>query len=364
MAVPAGHPGSIMIKIAICGYGYWGTNLLRVFFQNRNFEVVAVAERRPGPCENLKRHYPGITIYDDALAAIDHPGVDAVVIATPVASHYALAKYAIDRGKHVLVEKPICSSSDEAAYLVAAAERANVILMVDHTFVFHPVVRKLSEMARAGGLGHVSYYDSLRINLGLFQPDVNVLWDLAPHDLSIIDHLFGEEPVYVEATGYCHLNPDIPDIAYVTMHFPSRMVAHLNLSWMSPVKARRIAVGGTAKMAVWDDLDREEPLRLYDSGISVRAQEERDVVIPGYRIGDVYAPRMTGSEPLAAVAEHFHNVITGKEKSIMDGRKGMNIVRILEAAQRTLDGSLKTVNAHYTTGTLHGRDPNLRAAKA
>ena len=171
---------------------------------------------------------------------------------------------------------------------------------------------------KAGAFGHVSYYDSQRINLGLFQADVNVLWDLAPHDLSIIDHLFGEEPIYIEASGYCHLNPDVPDIAYVTMHFPSRMVAHLNLSWMSPVKVRRTVIGGTAKMAIWDDLERDEPIRLYDSGINVLPEEQREVIIPGYRIGDVYSPRLPVGEPLVAIAEHFHNVITGKEK-VTDG---------------------------------------------
>ena len=312
----------IMINVALCGFGYWGRNLLRVFSQHKNFAVVAVADMRAPQREVLAKIAPGVSVYESAEEAIQDGRVEAVVIATPVGSHYPLARLALEKGKHVMVEKPICATSEQAAELTALAERNGVTLMVDHTFLFHPVVRKFKELLETDTFGTISYYDSLRVNLGLFQPDVNVLWDLAPHDLSIIDYLFDEEPVHIEASGYSHVNGHLCDIAYVTLHFPSRIVAHLNLSWMSPVKVRRIAVGGSKKMVVWDDLDRDEPLRIYDSGITIQPQQYRDAIIPGYRIGDVYAPRLPSSEALIGVADHFHAVISGQEKSIMDGPKG------------------------------------------
>ena len=345
-----------MIKMAVCGFGYWGPNLLRNFSENAGFQVVAVADGRADRRAMAMKRNPSLRVMEDAFEAIDDPEIQAVAIATPVASHYPLVKRALEKGKHVLVEKPMCASADQAEELVEIAERNGVVLMVDHTFLFHPAVRKLGELVHSGSLGAISYYDGLRVNLGLFQPDVNVLWDLAPHDLSIINYLFGQDPIHVQANGYCHLNPRLPDIAYLTLHFPSRMVAHLNLSWMSPVKVRRTAVGGSAKMVVWDDLDREEPIRIYDSGISSLSEENRQVIIPGYRIGDVHAPRLPAGEPLAMVVEHFRKVIAGEEASIMDGRKGLQVVRTLEWAQRAMDSSLADINVHYTTSRPLGRE--------
>jgi predicted dehydrogenase len=344
-----------MINVAVCGFGYWGPNLVRNLREHGGFRVVAIAERDPTKRETVRRHYPDVTVCDDAAEAIDHNDAEAVVIVTPIASHYSLAKRALERGRHVLVEKPLCDNVDRAVDLVKMAADRELVLMVDHTFLFHPAVQKLRELVTARTLGRVSYYDCLRVNLGLFQPDVNVLWDLAPHDLSIIDYLFEENPIHVEASGYCHLNPRLPDIAYITLHFPSRLVAHLNLSWMSPVKVRRIAIGGTSKMAVWDDMDKEEPIRIYDSGISVHAQEERNVVMPSYRIGDVHAPRLPGSEALAGVVEHFFGVIRKETKSVMDGDMGLRIVRTMDWAQRALDASLASVDAHYTAQVPFGR---------
>ncbi len=336
-----------MINVAICGYGYWGRNLLRTFAQHQDFTVIAVADSSATQRDVLTKNFPTISVYNSAEEAINDKRIEAIVIATPVASHYALALQALDMGKHVLVEKPMCATSEQAAELAALAERKGLTLMVDHTFLFHPIVQKLKDLIAADTFGHVSYYDSLRVNLGLFQPDVNVLWDLAPHDLSIVDYLFDEDPVHVEASGYCHINDQLPDIAYVTLHFPSRSVVHLNLSWMSPVKARRIAIGGSKKMAVWDDMERDEPLRIYDSGITAQRQEDRMIYIPGYRIGDVHAPRIPVREALVGVAGHFYDVITKREQSVMDGRKGEKILRTLEMAQRALDANLKAINAGY-----------------
>lgn len=332
-----------MLNIVLCGAGYWGRNLLRVLQQNPGFHVRCVADRSEEAREAARRIAPGIRVVADAEAAIDEPGIDAVMIATPVATHHRLGQLALDRARHVMIEKPLCASAAEASDLVSRARLGGRTLMVDHTFLFHPAVRHLGAMLDRGDLGRVSYYDSQRINLGIFQPDVNVLWDLAPHDLAILDTLFGEEAVHVEASGYCHVNPALPDLAFITLHYPSGRVAHLNLSWMSPVKQRRIAVGGSARMAVWDDLNRDEPLKIYESGITVLPQNRREVIVPGYRVGDVSSPRLANREPLADAVEHFRRVILGEEACLSPGEQGLRIVRTLERAQSALDRSLGEV---------------------
>lgn len=329
-----------MIRIALCGMGYWGRNLFRVLSTNPGLRLEAVVDARAEAIEPLRAAHPAILFGTDLGAALARRDIDAVVIATPVSSHYDLARRALEAGKHVLVEKPVCATEGEAADLVGRSDAAGRVLMVDHTFLFHPAVRKLRELMDSDTLGHVSYYDSQRINLGLFQPDVNVLWDLAPHDLSILDSLFGTEPLAVEASGYCHINAGSPDIAYVTLHYRGAMVAHLNLSWMSPVKMRRVAVGGSDKMVVWDDLNRDEPFKIYDSGISILPEHKRQMILPSYRIGSVNSPRLARAEPLADMVEHFRRVILGEERSISDARQGLRIVRTLERAQAAIDLSL------------------------
>jgi predicted dehydrogenase len=331
---------SLLINVGICGLGYWGPNLLRNFAANPNFRPVAIAERREVYRTNAAILDPNLRVYEDAADLIDDPEIDAVAIATPVSSHFELARRALARFKHVLVEKPMCASVAEGEELVALAKRTRRTLMVDHTYLFHGAVQKLRELKKSGALGVVSYFDSVRINLGLFQPDMNVLWDLAPHDYSIMDHLFGEEPIHLEASGYCHLNPHLPDIAYITMHFPSQMIAHFHLSWMSPVKVRRIAIGGTNQMAVWDDLNQDEKLKIYDSGIEIQPEAERRTLVPSYRIGDVLSPRISNHEPLTAVVEHFCRGITREEASPLSGQHGLRIVRLLERTQTALDASL------------------------
>lgn len=342
-----------MIKVGICGFGYWGPNLLRVFQANPGWIAAAVSDMREERRQRATRINPGVRPYEAAEELIADPTIDAVAIATPVDTHYPLARQALGRGKHVLVEKPLCRSAAEGQELVELAERSRLTLMVDHTYLFHPVVEMLRRLKRDGALGTVSYYDSLRVNLGLFQPDVNVLWDLAPHDFSIMDCLFDEEPVHVEASGYCHLNEGIPDIAYVTVHFRSPVIAHFNLSWMSPAKTRRISLGGSKLMAIWDDLNRDEPLKLYDSGISRQPEDQRNIITPNYRIGDIHSPRVDlQAEPLAGVVEHFRRVIAGKEAPIIGGRRGLRIVGMLETAQQSLARSLAmTAQLRMTSGS-------------
>ena len=334
-----------MIRIGVIGYGYWGPNLVRNFIANGEFEVRVVADPDPAARVALGRRFPGILALADASELISRDDIDAVAVATPVATHYELAADALRKGKHTLVEKPLCMTAEEASDLVALAKRQGVVLLVDHVFVFHNAVRKLKELMQNGSIGKVSYYDSLRVNLGLFQPDVNVLWDLAPHDFAIMNYLFLEEPEHVEATGYCHVNPHLPDIVYVTAHYKSHMIAHLNLSWMSPVKVRRIAVGGNKQMVVWDDLNLEERIKIYDSGVEFRPESERLAIVPSYRIGDISSPRIAQREALAAVVEEFARVIHDKTDSIIDGAQGVRVVRMLERTQAALDRSLQTARS-------------------
>jgi predicted dehydrogenase len=332
-----------MIRVGICGFGYWGPNLYRNFGASPNFEVTAVSDPLADCREKARRLNGQLALFADARELIDSGKCDAVAIATPVAMHYQQAAYALRKKKHVLVEKPLCANSEEAGELVALAQRERLTLLVDHVFLFHNAVRELKRLAASGAIGTISYYDSLRVNLGLFQPDVNVLWDLAPHDFAIMNYLFDEEPVHFEATGYCHVNQDLPDIVYVTAHYRSHMIAHLNLSWMSPVKVRRIAVGGSKQMVVWDDLNPEERIKIYNSGVDFRPQSERLAIVPSYRIGDIVSPRIVQREALGAVVEEFAKAITERSSSIIDGREGARVVRMLEQAQAALQATLRKV---------------------
>lgn len=330
-----------MRKVGLIGFGYWGTNLFRNLSTSPAFELAAVADASAARRAALQQLYPSGRILESADDIIADKSIDAVVIATPVGTHFDLARKAMLAGKHVLTEKPMCASVAQAEELVDLAARQGVVLMVDHTFLFTGAVQRIGEIVRAGELGRICYYDSMRVNLGLFQPDVDVLWDLAPHDLSILDYLIDEEPIHIEASGYCHVNQHLPDIVYLTLHYASPIVAHLNLSWMSPVKVRRTAIGGTDKMIVWDDLNREETVKVYNSGIQIQAEDQRQVIIPEYRIGDIQSPRLENREALSSVIRHFADVIDGKAQSIMSGDRGLRIVRILEASRKILDESLQ-----------------------
>ena len=334
-----------MIRVGLIGYGYWGPNLLRNFAMSPQFLTTAVAERKAEARERLARAYPAVQLFEDASEVLARSDVDAVVVATPLETHFALAREALARGKHVLVEKPISTSAAEAEELIALAERVDRVLMVDHTFLFTGAVRTIREINASGALGKICYFDSMRVNLGLFQPDMNCLWDLAPHDLSVIDHILQDDIIAVEASGYCHVNPNMPDMVYLTLHYANDVIAHFNLSWMSPVKVRRFAIGGTRQMLIWDDLDQDQKIRIYNTGIEFHPDSERATIIPEYRIGDIYSPRVPQREALAGVVEHFGNVIGRKEPSIMDGERALKVVRILEQAQQRLEASLAAVTA-------------------
>lgn len=333
------------IRVGLIGYGYWGPNLLRNFAANPAFRVVALAERRGDARARAARAFPELITVADADELLAMPDLDAVIIASPVATHFRFAEAALRSGKHVLVEKPMCAKVSEAEELVALAARQGLTLMVDHTFLFTGAVQTIADVVKTGRLGKICYFDSMRVNLGLFQTDVNCLWDLAPHDLSIIDHFMDDAVVGIDVTGYCHVNNGLPDMVYMTLHYAHDAVAHFNLSWMSPMKVRRFVIGGTKQMLMWDDLDQDQKIRIYDSGVEFRPEEQRSVIVPDYRVGDIYSPRIPRTEALAGVVAHFAKVIRGEEKSIMDGNSGLKVVRVLEQAQSILDKNLAALTS-------------------
>jgi predicted dehydrogenase len=340
------------IGIGFLGYGYWGPNLVRNFWVNPGCQVVAVSDPRPNMRKAVIETFPRVDTYADSDDLLARKDIDAVVIATPVATHYPLACKALDRGKHVLIEKPMCQSTAEAEDLIERARRYERVLMVDHTFLFTGAVQTIARIIRRGELGRICYFDTMRVNLGLFQPDVNCLWDLAPHDLSIVDYLIEDEVVAIDATGYCHVKNGIPDMVFMTLHYASDWVFHLNLSWMSPVKIRRTTIGGTSKMLIWDDLDQDQKIKIYDHGIEIHGDEERSLIVPEYRIGDIHSPRVPlNEEALAGVADHFIKVIVGEVQCIMDGSKGLRVVQLLEVAQRQLDKSFAHIAAQRAAAT-------------
>ena len=326
-----------MIRVGVIGYGYWGPNLVRNFSECHATEVVAVADRRELRLGEARRRHPGIRTMESADELIHAADIDAVAIATPVATHAALALSALKAGKHVLVEKPLAASVAEAEAVVAEAERRGLTLLVDHTFVYTPAVRRIRSLIDEGELGDIYYYDSVRINLGLFQHDVNVLWDLAVHDLSIMDYVLGRQPVAVSATGMSHVPGAPEDVAYLTMFFEGTTLGHVHASWLAPVKVRRTLIGGSRRMIVFDDLEGSEKVKVYDRGISVNPSPENVYqMLVGYRAGDMWAPQLPVAEALQFEVQHFADCITTGRTPTTDGRAGLRMVRLLEAATASL----------------------------
>lgn len=325
-----------MRGIAIIGYGYWGPKLVRNFAHSGAFSKVTVVEQDPVRLDRAIRENPGVIGTLGLASVLEDPGTIAVAIATPVASHYSLAKSALLAGKHVLVEKPLTTDPIEAVELVELAARQGLVLGVDHTYVYHPAVQKIRELVASGELGRLAYIDSSRINLGLFQHDVNVLWDLAVHDLAIINTLTAERPSAVQAIGVAHFAQDIENIGILVLRYPSGLFAHINCSWVSPVKIRHMLIGGDRKMVVYDDLDGNEPIKIYDSGVLARNDDERKRLLYEYRAGDVFSPRIPQREALAQIVSDFDQAISSGTPMKSDGRFGADTVRILDAAQRSV----------------------------
>jgi len=324
-----------MIKLGIVGYGYWGPNIVRNFLAQPDCQVVAVCDKNPAALARVASRHPGVRAITDVHEIVNSSEIDAVAIVTPVSWHYPLAKKALENGKHVFIEKPFTATSAEAEELIEIAERKNLQIMVDHTFLFTGAVRKMKQLIDEGALGPLYYYDSTRVNLGLFQHDVNVLWDLAPHDLAIMDYLIGLKPELVVATGRAHVNT-LEDVAYLTIYFPGSVIAHINVNWLSPVKVRTTLVGGQRKMLVWNDLDPTEKIRVYDKGADVRTEQGVHQLLVSYRSGDMWAPKIEELEALQLESRYFLDCVANGTRPFNDGHAGLRVVKLLEAAEQSL----------------------------
>ena len=329
------------MNFGVIGYGYWGPNIVRNLTTIEGSKVLTIADLDPSAQERARKAYPGITITSDAMDVILSADIDAVAIVSPVWTHFELAKAALENGKHVFVEKPLTSNSAQGEELINLAQKKNLRIMVDHTFLFTGAVRKISELLDQEALGKLYYYDSTRVNLGLFQHDINVLWDLAPHDLAIIDYLVKSTPEAVVATGQKHLNGH-EDIAFMTLYFPDKVIAHINVNWLSPVKVRTTLIGGEKKMLVWNDLEADEKLRVYDRGVNITSQEGVYDLLVHYRSGDMWAPKVEQGEALRRELTYFVDCVSSGHEPFNDGRSGLRVVKMLEAASESLEkrGSL------------------------
>jgi len=326
---------SEVIRVGVIGYGYWGPNIVRNLCSLDHARVEMLCDRNPDALARAKRNYPSIEVTTDPCAILKSSNIDAVAVITPVWTHYELARAALEHGKHVFVEKPFTNTSRQAEELINLAERKNLRIMVDHTFLFTGAVRKICELTESGALGDLYYYDSLRVNLGLFQYDVSVLWDLAPHDLSIMDHLIKGDPEAIVATGECHLN-GVEDVAFMTIYFPNRVIAHINVNWLSPVKIRMTMIGGQKKMLVWNDLVADEKIRVYDKGVKITSGDKVRELLVNYRSGDMWAPQLEQLEALREELEYFADCILQNKTPFNDGVAGLRVVRMLEAADQSI----------------------------
>lgn len=328
------------VKVGVVGCGYWGQNLLRNFWEQEQAELVLACDQNAKALARAQRRFPTLQLSKNFQELLSNPQIDAVVLATPVSTHYRFAKEALLAGKHVLVEKPLCTKSEEAIELIELARKYSRTLMVDHTFLYTSAVRRMKALLDSGELGDLLYYDSVRINLGLLQSDINVLWDLGPHDFSIMDYLCELDPVSISAIGVNHLNWPFENIAYVTARFNSHcnLIAHFHLNWLAPVKVRRTLVGGSKKMLVYDDLEASEKIKVYDKGITFSVEpEDRNRLLTGYRNGDMLAPNLDTTEALHLMAHDFVSSILQDRAPLTDGCAGYRVVRLLEAAQQSLE---------------------------
>jgi predicted dehydrogenase len=332
-----------MAGIAIIGYGYWGPNLVRNFSAVAGSKVEWVVDLRTERLEVIKKQYPNIRTTANINEALNDPAVNAVVIATPVQYHYAMAKLALEHGKHVLIEKPMTQSSAEGEELIGLSKQKGLVLMVDHTFLYTGAVRKIKDLIDSGEIGEIQYFDSTRINLGLFQPDINVLWDLAPHDISILFYLISTRPVSVSATGISHTPNELENVAYLTVNYDSTHIAHFSCSWSSPVKIRKILIGGSKKMIVFDDVEPSEKVKIYDTGYTVKSDEDKRRLLVDYRAGDIYVPKLEQREALAGMASDFISAMEKGTTPVSDWRVGLEVVKVLEAAQESIKNKGKEV---------------------
>ena len=331
------------MNIGIIGFGYWGTNLVRNFALQKDADLKVVVDSRKEREGVLTKLCPTATFSTSAEELIKNKDIDAIVIATPVHTHFELAKKALDNDKHVLIEKPMVPSTEEANILIDLANKKGKVLMVDHTFLYTGAIKKMKELIDSGDIGNIKYFDSTRINLGLFQPDINVLWDLAPHDISILNYLINEKPRSVQATGVSHTNNGIENIAYINVNYDSGFMAHFSCSWTSPVKIRMMLIGGDKKMIVFNDVEPTEKIKVYDTGYEHKTDEEKKQVLVDYRTGDIFTPKLETKEALSGMAADFISAIKNNHSPLSDYNSGLEVIRILEATQVSIKNNGKEV---------------------
>jgi len=332
-----------MIRVGVIGYGYWGPNIVRNFSTAIGAQVTMVCDLNQQSLKKVKKAFSQVRVTTDCHELIKDPEVDAVAIATPVFTHYELAQKALQEGKSVFVEKPFTYTVAEGEKLIELAEKKNLKIMVDHTFLYTDAVKKIKLLMEDNVLGDLYYFDSVRVNLGLFQHDVNVVWDLAPHDISIMDYLIGEKPQAVLATGSEHFGRNLEDIAYLTFYYPKNVLAHINVNWLSPVKIRTTLIGGRKKMLVWNDLDPDEKIKIYDKGVQVRTKEGKYNLLVDYRSGDIWVPKIDQTEALRLMAEKFVDYVENGGTVVNDGNAGLNIVKMLTAANKSLSNKSEMI---------------------
>lgn len=326
-----------MLNIGIMGYGYWGPNLARNFSAANGSHVIMICDMNDLIFNKIKKSYPHIRVTKSCDEMIHDPKVDAIAIATPVFTHYEIAKKVLEAGKSVFVEKPFTSTIAQAEELIELAEKKNLKIMVDHTFLYTGAVNKIKQLIAEDVLGDIYYFDSIRVNLGLFQHDINVVWDLATHDIAIMDYLIGDKPQAVIATGSGHFNRGLEDIAYLTFYYPDNVIAHINVNWLSPVKVRTTLIGGQKKMLVWNDLEPDEKIKVYDKGVNVTTTEGKYNLLVNYRSGDMSAPKIEQTEALRLIAEKFVDYVENGGSVVNDGMAGLNVVKMLVASSRSLN---------------------------
>jgi predicted dehydrogenase len=324
-----------VLNVGIIGYGYWGPNIVRNFNSIEGSKVRFICDKSQGSLARARKAYPQLTVTSDCSEVLTSADVDAVAVITPVSTHFELAKKALQNGKHVFVEKPFTATVAEAEELIELADKKNLTIMVDHTFIFTGAVGKIKQLIDERALGDLYYYDSVRVNLGLFQRDVNVIWDLAPHDFAVMDFLIKEKPAAITACGKAHVNGH-EDTAYITVHFDNNMIAHFNVNWLSPVKVRTTLIGGEKKMLVWNDLEADEKIKIYDKGVEIKSKEGVYDLLVSYRSGDMHAPKVEQIEALKRETEYFVRCVTNSETPINDGHAGLRVVKMLDACNESL----------------------------
>jgi predicted dehydrogenase len=350
-------------KIGVIGCGYWGTNLVRNFKESPRAALLAVADTDQKRLERINRLYFDVTATRDWHDVIDHPLIEMVAIATPANSHFELGMAALSAGKHVLLAKPMAASSEQCKRLMDAAQRAARTLIVDHTFVYTDAVRKIREILKSGELGKILYYDSMRVNLGLFQTDSSVVWDLAVHDLAIIDYLFGARPSAVSCIAAGHVEGSPENIAFITLFFPNGAIAHINVNWMSPVKVRQILIGGDKKMIIYDDVEPTEKIRIYDRGVAASGDKDHMYrQLMTYRIGGVEIPALPGNEALKTEFDHLFDCIEQGLPPITDGASGLRAVQILEAINLSIARRGAAVDLPQDTDDVRARSSGDQGA--